>query len=216
MFRNFDFPNGPWRDFTSPGRPDRVRGDDGLVGVVGGLDLLQAAVGGEREHPAGRGRGFFGVVVVVADTPWGEGVLDRLRLRANGGGQVRCGADADGDQQVVRVDARLGAAAGGGAGQRATQMADLDTGQRRVGDGSATATRSRRPRSWTRSPRSVWCTRTWPVTLANIWLAIQGPACSEGPARRWFPLNRRARRAAALLQVVMAWRPAPGAWPRCP
>ena len=30
-----------------------------------------------------------------------------------------------------------------------------------------------------------------PVTLANIWLAIQGPACSEGPARRWFPLNRR-------------------------
>ena len=30
-----------------------------------------------------------------------------------------------------------------------------------------------------------------PVTLANIWLAMQGPACSEGPARRWFPLNRR-------------------------
>ena len=29
-----------------------------------------------------------------------------------------------------------------------------------------------------------------PVTLANIWLAIQGPA-SEGPARQWFPLNRR-------------------------
>jgi hypothetical protein len=55
-----------------------------------------------------------------------------------------------------------------------------------------------------------------PVTLANIWLAMQGPACSEGPARQWFPLNRRARRAAALLQVVMARRPAPGAWPRCP
>jgi hypothetical protein len=26
-----------------------------------------------------------------------------------------------------------------------------------------------------------------PVTLANIWLAMQGPACSEGPARQWFP-----------------------------
>jgi hypothetical protein len=26
-----------------------------------------------------------------------------------------------------------------------------------------------------------------PVTLANIWLAIQGPACSEGPARQCFP-----------------------------
>ena len=31
-----------------------------------------------------------------------------------------------------------------------------------------------------------------PLTLANIWLAIQGPACSEGPARQCFPLNRRA------------------------
>ena len=30
-----------------------------------------------------------------------------------------------------------------------------------------------------------------PVTLANIWLAMQGPACSEGPARQCFPLNRR-------------------------
>ncbi len=26
-----------------------------------------------------------------------------------------------------------------------------------------------------------------PVTLANIWLAIQGPACSEGPARQCSP-----------------------------
>jgi hypothetical protein len=26
-----------------------------------------------------------------------------------------------------------------------------------------------------------------PVTLANIWLAIQGPACSEGPARQCLP-----------------------------
>jgi hypothetical protein len=26
-----------------------------------------------------------------------------------------------------------------------------------------------------------------PLTLANIWLAIQGPACSEGPARQCFP-----------------------------
>ena len=26
-----------------------------------------------------------------------------------------------------------------------------------------------------------------PLTLANIWLAIQGPACSEGPARQGFP-----------------------------
>jgi hypothetical protein len=31
-----------------------------------------------------------------------------------------------------------------------------------------------------------------PLTLANIWLAIQGPACSEGPARQCFLLNRRA------------------------
>jgi hypothetical protein len=30
-----------------------------------------------------------------------------------------------------------------------------------------------------------------PLTLANIWLAIQGAACSEGPARQCFPLNRR-------------------------
>ena len=29
-----------------------------------------------------------------------------------------------------------------------------------------------------------------PVTLANIWFAIQGAACSEGPARQCFPLNR--------------------------
>jgi len=29
-----------------------------------------------------------------------------------------------------------------------------------------------------------------PLTLANIWLAIQGPACSEGPARQCFLLNR--------------------------
>ena len=26
-----------------------------------------------------------------------------------------------------------------------------------------------------------------PLTLASIWLAIQGPACSEGPARQCFP-----------------------------
>jgi hypothetical protein len=26
-----------------------------------------------------------------------------------------------------------------------------------------------------------------PLTLANIWLAIQGPACPEGPARQCFP-----------------------------
>ena len=26
-----------------------------------------------------------------------------------------------------------------------------------------------------------------PLTLANIWLAIQRPACSEGPARQCFP-----------------------------
>jgi hypothetical protein len=26
-----------------------------------------------------------------------------------------------------------------------------------------------------------------PLTLANIWLAIQGPACSEGPARQCSP-----------------------------
>jgi hypothetical protein len=31
-----------------------------------------------------------------------------------------------------------------------------------------------------------------PLTLANIWLAIQGSACSEGPARQCFLLNRRA------------------------
>ena len=30
-----------------------------------------------------------------------------------------------------------------------------------------------------------------PLTLTNIWLAIQEPACSEGPARQCFPLNRR-------------------------
>jgi hypothetical protein len=31
-----------------------------------------------------------------------------------------------------------------------------------------------------------------PLTLANIWLAIQGPTCSKGgPARQCFPLNRR-------------------------
>ena len=30
-----------------------------------------------------------------------------------------------------------------------------------------------------------------PLTLANIWLAIQGPACSEGPARQCFPLIRQ-------------------------
>jgi hypothetical protein len=29
-----------------------------------------------------------------------------------------------------------------------------------------------------------------PLTLANIWLAIQGPACSEGPVRQYFLLNR--------------------------
>jgi hypothetical protein len=26
-----------------------------------------------------------------------------------------------------------------------------------------------------------------PLTLASIWLAIQGPACPEGPARQYFP-----------------------------
>ena len=30
-----------------------------------------------------------------------------------------------------------------------------------------------------------------PLMLANIWLAIQGPACSEGSAGQYFPLNRR-------------------------
>ncbi|HKS43904.1 MAG TPA: hypothetical protein VJT49_02100 [Amycolatopsis sp.] len=26
-----------------------------------------------------------------------------------------------------------------------------------------------------------------PVTLANTWLAVRGPACSEAPARHCFP-----------------------------
>ncbi|HEX6449118.1 MAG TPA: hypothetical protein VF060_06635 [Trebonia sp.] len=65
--------------------------------------------------------------------PVGEGVLDRSRLRAHGGGQVGCGGGAHGVQQVIRVDAGLGAAARGGAGQRAAEVADLDAGQRRVG-----------------------------------------------------------------------------------
>ena len=29
-----------------------------------------------------------------------------------------------------------------------------------------------------------------PLTLACIWLAVQGPACSEGRAPQCFPLNR--------------------------
>jgi hypothetical protein len=63
--------------------------------------------------------------------PGGEGVLDRSRVRARRRpGRVWGGAH--GVQQVVRVDAGLGAA-GGGAGQRAAEVPDLDAGQRRLG-----------------------------------------------------------------------------------
>src|SRR5262249_20429762 len=72
-------------------------------------------------------------VVVVAGVPGGEGGFDRSGLRARRGGQVGCRHGADGGQQVVRVDAGLGAAAGGGAGQRGAQVPDLDGGQQRVG-----------------------------------------------------------------------------------
>src|SRR6516164_10320666 len=98
-----------------PGRPDGVGGDDHLVGVIAGLDLLQAAVGGGREHYAGGGRRFFEVVVVVAGVPGGEGVLDRLRLRAHHAGQFGRGGEAAREHYVLGVDDGLGAA-GGGAG----------------------------------------------------------------------------------------------------
>jgi hypothetical protein len=63
----------------------------------------------------------------------GESVLDRLYVRADRAGQAGCRDGAHGDQQVVRVDAGLGATAGGGAGQRAAHVPDLDGGQQRVG-----------------------------------------------------------------------------------
>lgn len=46
-----------------------------------------------------------------------------------------------------------------------------------------------------------------PLTLASIWLAIQGPACSEGRARQCFPLNRRRlkSRGAATGRYGRAW-----------
>src|SRR5262250_2321526 len=71
-----------WRVMSGPGRPGGVGGDDHLVRVAGGFDLLQAAVGGGRKHRAGWGRGLFEVVVVVAGVPRAEGVLDRVCLRA--------------------------------------------------------------------------------------------------------------------------------------
>ena len=63
-----------------------------------------------------------------------------------------------------------------------------ETADRRPGAGPGLLwTPHKKPRPWTRSPRSVWCTRTCPLALANTWLAIQGPLCSEGPARQCFP-----------------------------
>jgi hypothetical protein len=112
---------------------DGVGGDDGLVGVAGGFDLLQAAIALGREHRAGRGRALREVVVVAAGVPGGEGVLDRPRLRMHHSLQVGCEGPAHGNHQVVRVDAGLGAAAGGGAGEGAAEVADLDGGQQRVG-----------------------------------------------------------------------------------
>lgn len=46
-----------------------------------------------------------------------------------------------------------------------------------------------------------------PLTLANIWLAIQDPACSEGRARQCFPLNRQGlkSRGAATGRYGRAW-----------
>ena len=112
-------PGQPDAVWSGPDWLDRVGGDDHLVRVVGGLDLLQAVVGGGWEHRAGRTRCLVEVVGVVAGVPGGQGVLDRLCLRAYRADQVGCGGGADGEQQVARVDAGLGAAAGGGTGQRA-------------------------------------------------------------------------------------------------
>src|SRR5580693_3995150 len=93
-----------------PGWPDGVGGDDGLVGVVGGLDLLQAVVGGGRQHRAGGGGGLYEVVVVVAGVPGREGVLDRVRVLADRGGQFGGGGETGGEHRVGGVDAGLGAA----------------------------------------------------------------------------------------------------------
>jgi len=82
------------------------------------------APGAGRRDAAGRN--------YITGMPRGQGVLDRLRLRVRRGGQVGCGGGADGGQQVVRIDAGLGATAGGGAGQRAAQVPDLDGGQQRA------------------------------------------------------------------------------------
>src|SRR5262249_5897265 len=114
-----------WCSCPGPGRPDGVRGDDRLPGVVPGLDLLQAVVGGGRKYRTGQGRGFLEVVVVVAGVPGAEGVLKCLRVRAHRGGQVGRGCEADGEDHVLGVDLGLGAAAGGGMGECAAEVADL-------------------------------------------------------------------------------------------
>ena len=54
----------------------------------------------------------------------------------------------------------------------------------------AAVTPRKKPRSWTHSSLFGVVHADMPLTLANIWLAIQGPACSEGLARQCFPLNR--------------------------
>src|SRR5215468_356359 len=105
LFEGRVLPGPPDAVWSGPDRPDRVGGDDHLVRVVGGLDLLQAVIGGGREHRAGWGRGLLEVVGVVAGVPRGQGVLDRLGLRAHRGGQVGCGGGAGGEQQVAGVDA---------------------------------------------------------------------------------------------------------------
>src|SRR5580658_4538341 len=72
----------PGRILLGPGWPGGVGGDDHLVRVVGGLDVLQAVVGAGREHRAGRSRGFFEVVVVVGCTASMRG-RNRRRLGAD-------------------------------------------------------------------------------------------------------------------------------------
>src|SRR3984885_5984326 len=113
---------------SAPGRPDRVGGDDRLVGVVGGLDLLQAAVGGGREHSVGADWSLGEVVVVVGRVPGSEGVLDGLGLGAHRVARFGGGGEATGEHDVVGVDFGLGSAAWDGARQRAAEGAGLDGG----------------------------------------------------------------------------------------
>src|SRR5262249_56542845 len=57
LFEGRVLPGQPDAVWSGPDRLDRVGGDDHLVRVVGGFDLLQAGGGGGWGGRAGRGRG---------------------------------------------------------------------------------------------------------------------------------------------------------------